>query len=67
MISVVTGAFIFSFLQEQLNLSQLEAVNCMATDVFLRDVPKIGLIHGPPGTGKSHVVVSLVEEIQRVR
>ncbi|KAI9007107.1 P-loop containing nucleoside triphosphate hydrolase protein [Gaertneriomyces semiglobifer] len=45
------------FFDDTLNASQKEAVKfCLATK-------EIGLIHGPPGTGKTHTVVELIRQL----
>lgn len=33
------------------------------SEAALSDKPKISLIHGPPGTGKSKVIVNIVAQI----
>ena len=48
--------------QENLNAKQLETVSRI-TKAVSQSSPKICLIHGPPGTGKSRVIVNLVTEL----
>ncbi|PNF31614.1 hypothetical protein B7P43_G17187 [Cryptotermes secundus] len=48
--------------QNQLNESQKQAILKIA-DACLKSESKICMIHGPPGTGKSHVIVNLILQI----
>ena len=65
------GKFIFDHLifclQKRFNESQRLAI-CTASQMILGDprFPKIGLLHGPPGTGKSSTVVAIVEKVLTV-
>ena len=45
-----------------MNKKQIEAV-MRISEAALSNKPKISLIHGPPGTGKSKVVVNIVAQI----
>ncbi|XP_015591857.1 helicase sen1 isoform X2 [Cephus cinctus] len=45
-----------------LNERQLEAVTKI-TAAVVQELPRICLIHGPPGTGKSRVIVNLITQI----
>ena len=47
-----------------MNVKQLEVVDRITTAISERR-PKICLIHGPPGTGKSKVIVNLIMQILR--
>ncbi|XP_033210401.1 ankyrin repeat domain-containing protein 11-like isoform X2 [Belonocnema kinseyi] len=48
--------------KDELNKKQIEAV-MRISEAALSDKPKISLIHGPPGTGKSKVIVNIVAQI----
>lgn len=49
------------------NESQRNAIVACSTAIIHRPkAVKIGLIHGPPGTGKSHTIVGLLEDLQKV-
>lgn len=45
-----------------LNAEQIESILCTSQTVF-SNKPNISLIHGPPGTGKTRVIISIVEQI----
>ncbi|XP_068237644.1 uncharacterized protein [Palaemon carinicauda] len=50
-----------------LNESQTEAViQVSAKCIYDPHIPKLSLIHGPPGTGKTRTIVSLVAQIVRL-
>ncbi|XP_039283995.1 helicase SEN1 isoform X2 [Nilaparvata lugens] len=46
----------------KLNSAQEQAV-AHATKLCMGSKPNIGLIHGPPGTGKSHVIINLIQTL----
>ena len=48
--------------QENLNTRQLEAVSRI-TKAVSENNPKICLIRGPPGTGKSKVIVNIITQL----
>lgn len=46
----------------------MRVVMCLANDALNRSTdPKVAMVHGPPGTGKSKTIVALIDELQRVR
>nr|XP_014284930.1 titin homolog isoform X2 [Halyomorpha halys] len=45
-----------------LNEEQRKAILCTTQSVFANK-PSISLVHGPPGTGKTQVIVSIVEQL----
>ncbi|XP_043282697.1 probable helicase senataxin isoform X2 [Venturia canescens] len=51
-----------SLTKGKLNAKQLEAVDRI-TETVVQQTPKICLIEGPPGTGKSRIIVNLVMKI----
>ncbi|XP_048115128.1 probable helicase senataxin isoform X2 [Alosa alosa] len=51
---------------ERCNTDQAKAINCVLSMVMSEQpTPQICMIHGPPGTGKSHTIVHLLYQLSQ--
>ena len=58
---------LFSSLKGQFNDSQKKAVEVITESVLQPYVlPRVCLLHGPPGTGKSHTIAGIVQHVIKV-